>query len=187
MKGCIRLGLTVTLACLALLFGCASLSFLQPGANLFIIRGKPAAKCELADHAMVRLYISHGSSATTSDACSVRFQEAGWPFERRIFYAYSSPWVENIVCKGDKVELIMHGEGLTLSADRIRNVLVYQPLEYGKGVPNSSNTPINLMVGIVLLGLCLIAVGTLLRLNRLRIFRRKGSTAINRRAASEAR
>ncbi len=90
-------------------------------------------QCQIqSNNATVRLYIFNGSSATTSDAYTVTYQKKDRS-EKRIFDAYSSPFITDLECEKDQVILFQYDEKIVLPIRWIENELVHRPLKFQYG------------------------------------------------------
>ena len=79
-----------------------------------------------------RFYKSNGSHATTSDGYTVTFQEVGSK-EKVVFYAYSSPGINEIRCEKESLILLdKHRDPYLLPIEWIKSELVFQPIRFYK-------------------------------------------------------
>lgn len=140
--------LTVVLGGLAIFFLFASatllVSILESTLNIypFALRSNNSQReliftCKLDNELTIRAYYFHGSHATTSDSNSVHVQFRSQPYERIVWYAYSSPFIKEISCEEDilriKPNSEYHLDSFSISADEIRNDLVDNPIHLYKG------------------------------------------------------
>lgn len=159
---------------LALILIASGLYLLLPGRNVF---GNPAFEREFqrcsvpGSGEVVRLYEGNGG-ATTAFWYTVTFDEGWLARERQIFFAYGSPEIKRVVCRGDAVDLVLE-EGLEspeiLPLEKIRRELQYHPeaLSMGKTFRPVSN-PLRLLsigAGVLLLGVgVLVGIGLVRRM-----------------------
>ena len=99
-----------------------------------VSRSDLLAHCQMPGNgATLRLFVRRGSSATTSDTYSITYQRPG-AVEKGIFSAYSSPFVDDLICEQDQDTLIHDpNKPVTLSLRLIEEELVNKPLRFYKG------------------------------------------------------
>jgi len=97
-------------------------------------KGEAVKICEIPiTESLLRLYHGHGSLATSSDSSSVTYQESPTAKERRIFYAYSSPFIRDLQCEQEKVVLIGHYETqYQIELEWINDELIEKPIKFYK-------------------------------------------------------
>lgn len=118
------------------------ISLLERQTNSYLIKNKSykelVSQCKVTDKIIVREYISHGSSATTSDSYSVYIQEDGSRFERTIWSAYSSPSISSVTCDKGTLTIVTNSylpefKYYKFSVDQITTELVKTPIQLYKG------------------------------------------------------
>jgi hypothetical protein len=91
------------------------------------------AECQIPnDEGILRLYIIHGSSVTTSDSWTVTYQKSRFK-KSTIFSAYSSPGIKDIKCGQDEVVFIFYpNEPVSIPVSWIKNELIFKPITFSK-------------------------------------------------------
>lgn len=116
--------------------------FVGRGVNLELV-----FQCILSSNITVRAYIYRSSGgATTSDSTSVYIQEGKSLFERRVWSAYSSPFISEMKCDEDSLIIntdyyLPELKYFKFSSEQLTGELVVQPIRLYKGNDWSQSKP----------------------------------------------
>jgi hypothetical protein len=129
---------------------------LWPGRN---VAGNPQFetlinKCLAGQGEHVRLYEGNGG-ATSAYWYSATIEDPGmFSRERQFFFSYSSPIIEQAMCKGTIVELVGPEQSLSFSLEKIHTELVDTPVNLYRGQPGKMTngfTMVTIPLGILFL------------------------------------
>jgi hypothetical protein len=97
------------------------------------------AECQIPqDEGVLRLYVTHGSSMTTSDSWTVTYQKSKIK-KSTIFSSYSSPGIKNIECGQDQVVFTFYpNEPISIPVSWIKEELIFRPVRFYKSELRSS-------------------------------------------------